>query len=82
MGQIKRIIRNLICLPIVFYQYVISPIITPCCRYYPSCSQYALEAIKEFGVFKGIWLSCRRLLRCHPWAPGGYDPVTLNKEKL
>ncbi|WP_456298572.1 membrane protein insertion efficiency factor YidD [Legionella clemsonensis] len=53
----------------------------PCCRYYPSCSQYALMAIKHFGVFKGVWLASRRLLRCHPWAAGGYDPILPNKEK-
>nr|WP_274519308.1 membrane protein insertion efficiency factor YidD [Legionella lansingensis] len=53
----------------------------PCCRYYPSCSQYALMAIKHFGVVKGGWLACRRLLRCHPWAAGGYDPVLPNEEK-
>lgn len=53
----------------------------PCCRFYPSCSTYALSAIDEYGVLKGIYLSCRRLLRCHPWCEGGYDPVLPNKEK-
>lgn len=81
MGQINRHIRNVICLPIVLYQLLLRPIMKPCCRYYPSCSQYALEAIKHFGVFKGGWLACRRLLRCHPWAASGYDPVLPNKEK-
>ncbi|WED42924.1 membrane protein insertion efficiency factor YidD [Legionella cardiaca] len=81
MGQINRIIRNLICLPIILYQLLLRPIMNPCCRYYPSCSQYALLAIKQFGVLKGGWLACRRLLRCHPWAAGGYDPVLPNEEK-
>nr|WP_274519119.1 membrane protein insertion efficiency factor YidD [Legionella drozanskii] len=54
----------------------------PCCRYYPSCSQYALAAIKQFGIFKGLWLAVGRLLRCHPWARGGYDPVSPNEEKF
>lgn len=82
MGQINRFIRSLICLPILLYQLLLSPIMKPCCRYYPSCSQYALVAIKQLGVFKGLWLTFRRLLRCHPWARGGYDPVLPNKEKL
>ncbi|KTD17876.1 membrane protein insertion efficiency factor YidD [Legionella jordanis] len=81
MGQINRFIRNLICLPIVLYQWLLRPIMKPCCRYYPSCSQYALMAIKHFGVLKGGWLASRRLLRCHPWAAGGYDPVLPNEEK-
>ena len=54
----------------------------PCCRFYPSCSQYALNAINQCGVAKGLWLASRRLLRCHPWADGGYDPVLPNEEKL
>ena len=54
----------------------------PCCRYYPSCSQYAFTAIKQYGALKGGWLAVRRLLRCHPWASGGYDPVSSNKEKF
>ncbi|WP_019215660.1 membrane protein insertion efficiency factor YidD [Legionella tunisiensis] len=81
MGQINRFIRNVICLPIVVYQFLLRPIMKPCCRYYPSCSEYALVAIKHFGVLKGSWLTCRRLLRCHPWAVGGYDPVLPNEEK-
>lgn len=82
MGQINRFIRNLICIPIVLYRFFLSPILTPCCRFYPSCSQYALTAIKHFGVFKGGWLAIWRILRCHPWAKGGYDPVLPNEEKL
>jgi putative membrane protein insertion efficiency factor len=82
MGQVNRFIRSLICIPIVLYRFILSPIMTPCCRYYPSCSQYALTAIKHFGVFKGGWLAIWRLLRCHPWAKGGYDPVLPNEEKL
>lgn len=67
-----------------FYQYFISPFIQSSCRFYPSCSQYALQAIAQHGTFKGLWLTCCRLLRCHPWANSGYDPVPLrypNKEK-
>jgi putative membrane protein insertion efficiency factor len=74
--------RELVCLPIKLYQYLISPWIKPCCRYYPSCSQYADTAIKEYGITKGIWMAFKRLLRCHPWSRGGYDPVFPNDEKL
>ncbi|MDE2138465.1 MAG: membrane protein insertion efficiency factor YidD [Gammaproteobacteria bacterium] len=58
-----------------FYQLALSPLIGPRCRFYPSCSQYALDAIERFGVLRGGWLAARRLGRCHPWNPGGYDPV-------
>lgn len=56
---------------IVFYQRVISPMRPPTCRYYPSCSAYALTAIRRFGPVKGTWLAVKRLVRCHPWTPGG-----------
>jgi uncharacterized protein len=57
------------------YQWTISPLLGPACRFEPSCSQYALEAIHRFGVVRGCWLAVRRIGRCHPWHPGGYDPV-------
>jgi putative membrane protein insertion efficiency factor len=57
------------------YRLVISPLYGNVCRYYPSCSAYALRAISVHGAVKGSWLAGRRLLRCHPWAPGGYDQV-------
>ncbi len=57
------------------YQRVLSPLLPPSCRFVPSCSQYGLEAITHYGVFKGGWLAVRRLVRCHPFNPGGYDPV-------
>ena len=82
MEQIISFIRKLICVPIKLYQYLLSPLITPRCRFYPSCSQYALEAIMHYGVCRGLWLSCRRLLRCHPWTEGGYDPVLPDEETL
>jgi putative membrane protein insertion efficiency factor len=57
------------------YRLVISPLYGNVCRYYPSCSAYALRAVSVHGAAKGTWLAMRRLLRCHPWAAGGYDPV-------
>ena len=58
-----------------FYQRFISPLKPPSCIYTPTCSTYAYEAIGKYGVLKGSWLATRRILRCHPWGPGGYDPV-------
>ena len=58
-----------------FYKGAISPYLPPCCRYTPTCSQYALEAIEKYGAWKGGYLAVRRILRCHPFHPGGYDPV-------
>ncbi|MGH8144290.1 MAG: membrane protein insertion efficiency factor YidD [Steroidobacteraceae bacterium] len=57
------------------YQMAISPLLGPRCRFYPSCSQYALEALGRHGALRGSWLALRRLARCHPFHPGGYDPV-------
>ena len=61
--------------PIFFYQRWISPMFPPTCRFTPTCSQYAVEAIKKHGPFYGLFLAVRRILRCHPWGGSGYDPV-------
>ena len=58
-----------------FYQVVVSPLKPPSCRYTPTCSQYALEALKKYGAFKGGWLAIKRISSCHPWGGSGYDPV-------
>ena len=58
-----------------FYQYCISPLTPPSCRYVPTCSQYAVEALRKYGPIKGCWLTLKRLSRCHPWGGSGYDPV-------
>ncbi|MBO5585472.1 MAG: membrane protein insertion efficiency factor YidD [Bacteroidaceae bacterium] len=65
----------LLLLPIHFYRMAISPLFPPTCRFTPTCSQYAIDAIRKHGPLKGLYLACRRLLRCHPWGGSGYDPV-------
>ena len=67
----KRVLLWLICL----YRRGISPWLPPSCRYSPTCSQYALEAVEKYGAWKGGWMAVRRILRCHPFHKGGYDPV-------
>ena len=69
----KMVLRGLI----RFYQIAISPLLGPRCRYYPTCSQYALEAVAKHGAMQGTWFAVRRLARCHPWGGFGYDPVPL-----
>ena len=61
---------------IKFYQLALSPVMLVSCRFTPTCSQYTYEAISKFGLFKGVWLGVRRIARCHPFNPGGYDPVS------
>jgi putative membrane protein insertion efficiency factor len=67
--------RALVAFLIRIYQWTVSPLLGPRCRFYPSCSQYAREAVLRFGVLPGGWLALKRLGRCHPWHPGGFDPV-------
>ncbi|MBK9462596.1 MAG: membrane protein insertion efficiency factor YidD [Chitinophagales bacterium] len=69
------IAQQLLILPIRFYQLVISPYMPPVCRYTPTCSHYAVDAIRKHGAIKGGYLATRRILSCHPWSKGGYDPV-------
>ena len=58
-----------------FYRLCISPLGLPCCRFYPSCSAYAVESLQKYGMLKGTWLAFKRILKCHPFHKGGYDPV-------
>ena len=71
----RKLLTALLLLPIRFYRAYISPLKPPSCRFTPTCSQYAMEAILKHGPFKGFYLSVRRILRCHPWGGHGYDPV-------
>ncbi|MEH7389026.1 membrane protein insertion efficiency factor YidD [Bacillus sp. JJ1474] len=75
--MLKKILLGLI----RFYQIVISPLKPPTCRFYPTCSHYGLEAVKRFGVLKGGWLTIKRIMKCHPFHPGGFDPVPQKQEK-
>ena len=73
---VKKVLAAPFILLIKFYQVCISPLKGgPTCRFTPTCSQYALEAFRKYGPFKGFWLSLKRILRCHPWGGSGYDPV-------
>ena len=75
MAAIGTVMRAVLIALIRAYQWFISPLLGPHCRFYPSCSQYAREAIERHGTLRGSGLALRRLLRCHPWHPGGVDPV-------
>ncbi len=75
MKRIKEIVRFLFLIPVYFYRLFISPLLPPSCRYTPTCSAYTVEAVKKHGVFRGGWLSTKRILSCNPWGGSGYDPV-------
>ena len=67
--------RKVVILIIRAYRLLVSPFLGTCCRFYPSCSVYMIESVERFGVMKGCWMGARRLLKCQPLHPGGYDPV-------
>jgi uncharacterized protein len=75
MAALVLLPQRLLALLIRGYQRLLSPLLPPSCRFHPSCSQYALEAIHRHGALKGSWLAVRRLARCHPFNAGGFDPV-------
>ncbi len=72
---LRKLVVWLLLLPIYFYKGAISPLTPPSCRFTPSCSTYAIEAIRRHGPLRGLYLAIRRILRCHPWGGSGYDPV-------
>ncbi len=75
----KNILKKIIQFPFIFlirfYQIVLSPLKPQSCRFQPTCSHYAYQAITKYGIFKGIWLAAKRISKCHPWGKSGYDPV-------
>ena len=74
--------RQILIALIKLYRYAISPYLAPSCRYTPTCSSYAIEAVQRFGIFRGSWLAIRRISRCHPWHEAGYDPVPENNDLM
>ncbi|MDF1515614.1 MAG: membrane protein insertion efficiency factor YidD [Anaerolineae bacterium] len=74
-------LKNAFLVILRFYRRSISPLFPPSCRFTPSCSLYTIEAVERFGLLKGGWLGLKRILRCHPLHPGGYDPVPLFEEE-
>lgn len=73
--QIRKLGVKIAVLFISLYRYMISPFLGDNCRFYPSCSSYAREAIETFGILYGCWLTIKRIAKCHPWHSGGYDPI-------
>ena len=78
-GVMTQLMTKLLILPIRAYQYLISPLLPPSCRFYPTCSRYAVQALQEHGPLKGLLLGSWRIMKCHPFHPGGYDPVPPRK---
>jgi hypothetical protein len=76
---VTRVFREVLVAPIRAYQRVVSPLLGPRCRYAPSCSDYAIDAIREYGTVRGLVLAGWRLLRCNPFSPGGLDPVSAQR---
>jgi putative membrane protein insertion efficiency factor len=74
-----KVFKKIFILPIRLYQLTLSPLLGASCRHIPTCSQYTIEAIMEWGVLRGIWLGVKRISRCHPWGTHGYDPVPKKK---
>ena len=75
MMFLSRLVRTILLVLIRFYQLVISPLLPVSCRFAPSCSHYAVDALTRFGVFRGSWMAAKRICRCHPWGDAGFDPV-------
>ncbi|MFT4679520.1 MAG: putative membrane protein insertion efficiency factor [Flavobacteriales bacterium] len=77
----KSVLKKIAIFPVRIYQWIISPLLGQNCRHEPTCSNYTIEAIQEWGVIKGVWLGIKRISKCHPWGTTGYDPVPTNKNK-
>ena len=79
IGAAKHLARSIAVAPILFYRHVVSPALPRRCKYEPTCSRYAVDAVREYGILKGLVLAGWRLLRCNPWSYGGYDPVAAQR---
>ena len=79
MGKINQLLSILICQLIVLYRFLLSPFLGVNCRFFPSCSSYMLQSIKQNGLWLGLLQGIRRLAKCHPWCAGGYDPISKEK---
>lgn len=75
LHPLSKALTWLLLIPVYFYQRCISPFTPPACRYTPTCSEYARQALIKHGPVRGLWLAVKRILRCHPWGGSGYDPV-------
>jgi putative membrane protein insertion efficiency factor len=82
LQQVLRVLQQGLLWIIRGYQYFLSPLLPRSCRFYPTCSHYAVEALQRHGLFTGVYLSVRRIIRCHPFHPGGYDPVPATAPRL
>lgn len=82
IGWLNQFLKYLFLVPVYFYKYAISPLTPASCRHVPTCSEYAVKAIKIHGALKGSWLAIKRLSRCHPWGTSGYDPVPPRRIKV
>lgn len=80
-GNILKFLSFCLRIPIKIYQWLLSPLFPNSCRYTPTCSHYSIEAIDEWGPFKGLWLGIKRVSRCHPWGDSGFDPVPPKENK-
>ena len=73
--MVKKIIISPFVFLVKIYQNIISPLFPPTCRYTPTCSEYAIQSLKKYGLVKGVYLSIKRIVNCHPWGGSGYDPI-------
>jgi len=78
---LNPLVGKILMLPVQFYRFFISPLLIPTCRFIPTCSDYTVDALKQYGVLKGILLVIKRILKCNPFHKGGYDPLPVNKAK-
>lgn len=78
----REVLIKIAVLPVKFYQLAISPLTGPTCRYTPTCSQYTVDAIREWGILRGWWMGMKRIASCHPWGKHGHDPVPKNPKRI